>query len=385
MKTNYVSVLKYAFIALFFVYTSCNKSEENELMEEPASEVAEPDFVKNDGSEGLTKEEGGHDEEENAPEEFGAKTYGHYDYTLLKPSDLTLDDVKAAGCGETKVIPLLVGSQKKRVGRVEVTNDGENLYLFFKANKSRYMKKVYLYIGEKGQIPFYSNGFPNLRKFNYKAFPYYFGGTKKAAYVIPLSSINLDCFEIVAYSKIYDADSKCFYSAFAYNKNLTQEYGYSYYSGCYYYREWVRSFEYCVKSCAPECVKAYGFHEECGFCENDVFNTFLAYVFIDSRGDAGFNIELITNPNGCDISTSTEVGHINVSSVSDTRLKIEYSVNPGYEMCEINFNYGTGRFNTPNNFSEQFDTPTTSFSFEIDKLSGANIFMNSDAMITETN
>ncbi len=384
MKKHYL-LLRYSFIALLLVFASCSKDEENELTVDPLQVIEESDFVENDGSMGLSKAEGGETEEENAPEEFEGKTYWNYDYTLLKPSDLSSDDVKALACGETKVMPLLVGSRKKRVGRVEVSNDDENLYLTFRANKSRYMKKVYLYIGEKGQIPFYSNGFPNLRKFNYKAFPYYYGGSKKATYVIPLSSINLDCFEIVAYSKIFDKKSNCFYSAFAYNKNRTQKYSYSGYSGCYYYQDWVRSFEYCTQKCKAECVQAYGFHEECGFCENDVFNTFLAYTFINSRGDAGVNIELITNVNGCDISGSTEVGHINVSAASDTKLKIEYQVEAGYEMCELSFSYGTGRFNTPNNFSQQFDTPTTTFSFEIDRLAGANIYMNSGALITETN
>ncbi len=385
MKKNYF-VLKYAFIALLLIFASCSKDEENEQMNESAEAVAELDFVKNDGTEGLPKEEAFEADEEAPILEEGAKSYWNYDYTLLKPSDLTPDQVKAKACGESKTMPLLVGSRKLKVGKVVVSNDEENLYLTFRANKSRYMKKVYLYIGEKGQIPFYSNGFPNLRKFNFKAFPYYFGGMKKATYVIPLSSINLDCFEIVAYSKVYDKNSSCFYSAFAYNKNLTQEYTYSYYSGCYYYGEWVRSFEYCVEKCQAECVQAYGYHEQCGICENDVLNTFFAYTFLDSRGPDGFNIELITNTNGCDISTSTEVGHINIKALEGSRYQISYEVNAGYEMCELNFSYGSSRFDTPNTVSEQFDTPTTSYSFEIDRLpAGANIYINSGAQIAESN
>ncbi|MDH7447113.1 hypothetical protein [Aquimarina sp. 2201CG14-23] len=292
-------------------------------------------------------------------------------------------DVDAIACGEVTIRPLLVGANKKRVGRVEVANDGENLYLTFRANRHRYMKKVYLYIGAKEDAPFYSNGFPNLYEFNYKAFPYYYGGKKKATYVIPLSSINLDCFEIIAYSKIYDKDSGCYYSAFAYDKNLTQEYSYANNSGCYYFEDWVRSFEYCVKSCEPECIQTYGYHETCGVCENDLFNTFLAYTFINNNGPAGFNIELITNANGCDITNSTEVGHINVAAIDDTKLKIEYKVNDGYEMCELSFNYGSVKFDTPNNYSQQFITPTKVHTFEIDRLPGANIYMDSEAQIQE--
>ncbi len=377
MKKSYL--LFYSLIALFLVFTSCSK-DENELVEETATSKIEPDFFEKEGSVGLSTEE--LKGEEEAPVITNAKSWS-YDYTLLKPSGLKQKDVDSIACGEKKVIPLLVGSRKKKVGKVIVSNDGENLYLTFKANKKRYMKKVYLYIGEKGSIPFYSNGFPKIGEFNFKAFPYYYGGTKKATYVIPLSSINLDCFEIVAYSKIYDKDSGCFYSAFAYDKNLTQEYDYDQNSGCWYFSDWVRSFEYCVQKCEVECIQAYAYHEACGFCENDVFNTFLAYTFIDNRGDAGVDIELITNPNGCDISNSPEVGHVNISSASDTKLKIVYQMDAGYEMCELNFSYGTSGFNTPNTYSEQFDTPVTTFSFEIDKLSGANIFMNSGAKITE--
>ncbi|MBQ4822381.1 hypothetical protein [Aquimarina sp. MMG016] len=379
------TLLQYCIMALFLVFASCSKDENEIILEDPSAVVEELEFVEKDGSFGLDEAEIEEGEEEAPAESAFAKSYNHYDYTLLKPSGLKQRDVDSIKCGDSKTLPLLVGSYKKKVGRVTVSNDGENLYVTFKANRNRYMKKVYLYIGEKTGIPFYSNGFPKLREFNFKAFPYYYGGMKKATYVIPLSSINLDCFEIVAYSKVYDKKSRCYYSAFAYNKNLTQGYSYSGYSGCYYYDDWVRSFEYCVQKCEAECVQAYGFHEECGFCENDVFNTFLAYAFIDRNGPAGFNIELITNPDGCDISNSTEVGHFNVAAASETTLKIEYQVNAGYEMCEIDFNYGTSRLNTPNNYSKVFDTPVTTFSFEIERLSGANIYMNSGAKITTTN
>ncbi|AXT60295.1 hypothetical protein D1816_08005 [Aquimarina sp. AD10] len=382
MKQNYI--LHYCLIALFLAFSSCSKDESDITEQQPESVVAEPDFVENDGSQGLEGDEK-RAEEEEAPllTETNQKGYWNYDYTLLKPSELSQSDVKNLRCKESKVMPLLVGQNKKKVGKVIVSNDDENLYLTFKADKNKFMKKVYLYIGEKGNIPFYSNGFPKLWKFNFKAFPYYFGGTKKATYVIPLSSINLDCFEIVAYSKVYDKDSNCLYSAFAYNKNLTQEYYYSYYSGCFYYKDWVRSFEYCVQKCEAECIQAYGYHDACGICENDVFNTFLAYGFIAGQGERGFNIEILTNPNGCDISNSTEVGRINVSSISETKLRIKYELDAGYEMCELSFNYGAFRFTTPNNVSQQFDTPTTTYSFEIDKLTGTNIYMNSEAKITE--
>ncbi len=401
LKRNYL--LACSLLTLFLVFTSCSK-EENEVVndtiessESVSSDEKTPEelnYVDNDGSFGLTGEEAVAIEEE-APtgvagkgnSAISSKSARNYtcNYTLLTPSDLTKKDVDSIACGDTKTLPLLVGSSKKKVGRITVANDGENLYISLKANRYKYMEKVYLYIGEKGNIPFYSNGFPNLRKFNFKAFPYYYGGRKQATYVVPLSSIDADCFEIVAYSKIYDAYSNCLYSAFGYNPERTQEYTYSYYTGCYYFGEWVRSFEYCKQSCAPECIQAYGYHEECGFCEDDVFNTFLAYSFIDRNGDKGFKIELITNPNGCDISTSTEVGHINVAAAGDTKLKIEYHLNEGYQMCDLSFSYGTSRLNTPNNYSQTFDTPTSTFSFEIDRLTGANIYMNSGTQITESN
>lgn len=387
MKTNYV--LGYLFIALLFVFTSCSK-DENEVFDESekivesdvTSEktVEELDFIGNDGSIGLTEELLAGEEDAPVVTNVQAKSYRHYNYTLLKPSDVTPDDIK--NCGETTTLPLLVGSRKKNVGEVTVSNDGENLYLTFTANSRKLMKKVYLYIGEKGNIPFYSNGFPNLRKFNYKAFPYYYGGMKKATYVIPLSSINLDCFEIVAYAKIYDKNSRCYYSAFAYDSNRTQEYTYSYYSGCYYYGDWVRSFEYCKQSCEAECIQAYGFHEACGFCEDNTFTTFLAYTFINSRGDAGVDIELIINPDGCDITNSSEVGHINISAVDDTKLKVVYQVTAEYEMCALSFSYGSSKDDITTNYSEQFDTATTTHSFEIDRLPGANIFMHSTSEIS---
>lgn len=374
MKTKYL--LGYSFIALFLIFASCSKEEneiiENEIILESEKTNIEPDFVKNDGSEGLNDEELEGEDEAPTTATSGAKTYGHCNYTLLTPSDV---DIEA--CGNTTTMPLLVGSRKLQVGNVTVSNDGENLYLNFEANSRNLMKKVYLYIGAKENIPFYSNGFPNLRKFNYKAFPYYYGGMSKATYVIPLSSIDLDCFEIIAYSKVYNKDSRCYYTAFAYNKNLTQGYSYSYYSNCYYYGEWVRSFEYCKQKCEVACTSAYGYHEQCGFCEDNVFYTFLAYSFIDAKGADGFSIELITNLDGCDTTNSEEIGYINIASVSDTTLKIEYQVNAGYEMCELSFSYGTTKNSITTNYSKQFDIPTSTYSFEIEKqLPAANIYMD---------
>ena len=250
MKKNYLRVLSYALILSTILFTSCNQEDESQIIETDKTTL-EPDFFERDGSIDLE------DVEEDAP--IGeAKTYGHYNYTLLKPSELTKSDVDDLACGESTTMPLLAGYYKKQVGEVQVTNDGENLYLNFSASDKNYMKKVYLYIGEKGSIPFYSNGFPNLRKFNYKAFPYYYGGTKNATYVIPLSSIDLDCFEIVAYSKVYNSISRCYYSSFAYDSNRTQQYYYSRYSGCYYFRDWVRSFEFCKTSCDDGSMDVFG-------------------------------------------------------------------------------------------------------------------------------
>ncbi|WP_109438966.1 hypothetical protein [Aquimarina sp. AU119] len=385
MKQKYL--LGYSFIALFLIFASCSK-DENEIVEngivESEKVTLEPDFIENDGSEGIEDEVQLEEEEAPSLTENNSKTYGHRRYKLLTPSDVTPADLEA--CGQTTTMPLLVGSRKIEVGNVNVSNDEENLYLTFKANSNYLMKKVYLYIGAKQNIPFYSNGFPNLRKFNYKAFPYYFGGMKEATYVIPLSSIELDCFEIVAYSKIYSKKSNCFYTSFAYDQTLDQEYTYyNHYYGCVYYGDWIRSFEYCKQTCKADCTEVYGYHEDCGICENGNLNTFFAYSFLDRRGEAGVDVELITSPEGCDITNSEEVGHINISSISETKLKIEYQLSTGYEMCELSFSYGISRFNTPNNYSQQFDTPTTSYSFEIDKLTGANIYLDSKAQITTSN
>ncbi len=394
LKTNYF--LTYSLIALFLVFTSCSK-EENEIINETESteveaieegEEATPEelnFFENGGSPGLTAEEKDIIEDK-APEEGIASKSARYhcNYTLLKPADVDSTTV----CGTTTTMPLLVGSIKKEVGEVTIANDEENLYLTFKAAQNKYMKKVYLYIGEKGSIPFYSNGFPNLRKFNYKAFPYYYGGMREATYVIPLSSINLDCFEIVAYAKVYDAYSNCFYSAFAYDKERTQEYYYSYYTGCYYFGDWVRSFEYCKQTCEVPCVQAHGYHDKCAFCENDVLGTFLAYVFIDRNGPEGFNVELITNPNGCDVSNSPIIGHVNIASIENTnKLKVEYHVNEGYSLCNVDFSYGTStsNVNTSENVSASFENPVSTYSFEFEKLSGANIYMDIQAEVSENN
>ncbi len=377
MKTNYA--LGYWFIALFLIFSSCSK-EENEVIVESEKTAIEPDFIKNDGSEGIEDELQLEEEEPILTTDISSKSYTHCDYTLLTPSDV---DVEA--CGETTTMPLLVGTRKLEVGSVTVSNDGENLYLNFEANDRNLMKKVYLYIGAKENIPFYSNGFPNLRKFNYKAFPYYYGGMKKATYVIPLSSIDLDCFEIVAYSKVYNKDSRCYYTSFAYDKTLDQQYSYYGWWSCVYYGDWVRSFSYCKQECKVECIQAYGFHAACGFCENNVFTTFLAHTFINSKGDEGVDIELLINPDGCDITNSSDVGHINIASISDTKLKIEYQLNTGYEMCGLSFGYGGSKTSITSEYSKQFDTSTTAHSFEIDKPLSANIYMISKAEITPSN
>ena len=215
-------------------------------------------------------------------------------------------DVNEIKCGETKTMPLLVGSSKKKVGVVKVSNDEENLYLTVKADDNMYMKKVYFNIGAKEDIPFFSNGFPNLYKFNYKAFPYYFGGQKKATYVIPLSSINLDCFEIVAYAKVFSKRSWCYYSAFAYNKERTQEYHYSQYSRCYYFKDWVRSFEYCISDCDDGTLSAYGFcHNEICFSENGFPAIGWVNGPINQKGNA---FRLYAKVEGCDYENAIYVG-----------------------------------------------------------------------------
>ncbi|WP_024770752.1 hypothetical protein [Aquimarina macrocephali] len=377
MKTNYT--LGYWFIALFLIFSSCSK-DENEVIVESEKTAIEPDFIKNDGSEGIEDELQLDEEEPILTTDTNSKSYRHCNYTLLTPSDV---DVEA--CGDTTTMPLLVGSRKLQVGNVTVSNDGENLYLNFEAINRNLMKKVYLYIGAKENIPFYSNGFPNLRKFNYKAFPYYYGGMKKATYVIPLSSIDLDCFEIVAYSKVYNKDSRCYYTSFAYDQTLDQQYSYHGWWSCVYYGDWVRSFGYCKQECKVECIQAYGFHAACGFCENNVFTTFLAHTFINSKGDEGVDIELLINPDGCDITNSSDVGHINISSISDTKLKIEYQLNTGYEMCGLSFGYGASKTSITSEYSKQFDASTTAHSFEIDKPLSANIYMISKAEITPSN
>lgn len=77
-------------------------------------------------------------------------------------------------------------------------------------------------------------------------------------------------------------------------------------------------------------------------------------------------------------TNSEEIGHINITSVSDTTLKIEYHVNAGHEMCELSFSYGTSKNSITNNYSKQFAPPTSTYSFEIEKqLPAANIYMDS--------
>jgi len=305
MKKNYL--LGCSLIALFLLFSSCNNNED-EIIQESTEINIEPDFVKNDGSEGIENEEQLLEEEAPLDSDVNSKHYRYRNYTLLKPSDISEDKINGM-CGEATTMPLLVGSRKKKVGEIKVMNDDENLYLTFTADQHKYMKKVYLNIGAKGSTPFYSNGFPNLRKFNFKAFPYYFGGTKKATYVIPLSSIDADCFEIIAYSKIYDRISRCLYTSFAYDQSSTQTYSYSYYSGCYYYNEWVRSFEYCKKDCI-ETESAYSYcsgsacFSEDGFAQwgwsTRLITTSYSWFVIYAKGE------------DCDREAAEAIGRINV-------------------------------------------------------------------------
>ena len=300
MKKNYL--WSYSLVALFLLFTACNTSED-EVIPESNKVNLEPDFFEKDGS----MEES--DIEEEAPEGVDAKTYGYYNYTLLKPSKISQEKIDAM-CGEATTKSLLVGYKKKKVGEVKVMNDDENLYLTFTADQYKYMKKVYLNIGAKGSTPFYSNGFPNLRKFNYKAFPYYFGGTKNATYVIPLADIDVDCFEIVAYSKVYDSASRCLYTSFAYDQNLTQTYSYSYYSGCYYYNEWVRSFEYCKQECNNYDTAFARCDESANCFTNDGFSE---WGWTNGPYPDRFDFHLYTNVDGCDANEEEDfVGVVSV-------------------------------------------------------------------------
>lgn len=301
MKKNYV--WSFLAMALFFVFISCNQDEsESEVIQKT---VVEPDFFESDGSVNLEEER----LEEEAPIEVGglsAKSY-YYSYTLLKPSELNQTKVNEIKCGETKRIPLLVGARKKQVGVVKVSNDEENLYLTVKAGDSKYLKKVYFNIGAKEDIPFYSNGYPNLYKFNYKAFPYYFGGQKKATYVIPLSSIDSNCFEIVAYAKVFDKSSWCYYSAFGYDANLTQKYSYSSYSGCYYFKDWVRSFEYCKNDCTPT-YPTYAVCDGTKRCFTE--DGFTNWGWTNGPYYERFGFALYANAENCDEEQGVQVGQM---------------------------------------------------------------------------
>jgi len=103
MKQNYI--LHYCLIALFLAFSSCSKDESDITEQQPESVVAEPDFVENDGSQGLEGDEK-RAEEEEAPllTETNQKGYWNYDYTLLKPSELSQSDVKNLRCKESKVM-----------------------------------------------------------------------------------------------------------------------------------------------------------------------------------------------------------------------------------------------------------------------------------------
>ncbi len=359
MKINYFS--NYLIIFLLLFISSCN-SNDSELIVDTDKTSIEPDFFKNDGSENLEEEQ----LEEEAPTETSLKTYSAYNYTLLKPSNLSEDEI----CGDVRTMPLLVGSRKKQVGEVNVSNDKENLYLTFKADDYKYMKKVYLYIGEKVNIPFYSNGFPNLRKFNYKAFPYYYGGQKEATYVIPLSSIDLDCFEIVAYAKIFDKRSWCYYSSFTYDNDLTQKYYYSYYSGCYYFKDWVRSFEYCKHKCIQ--AQAYALWNDGGDLNNNTecidnesgltFVSKAAYGFLTSQNY--FLVYLFTNTDGCDITDADKIGFIKVSLTNENTGELtikQYFYNDAYKLEESKLYLGHNPTPSMSDYETITYSPATSY------------------------
>lgn len=238
-KINYFF---YLFIAISLFFTSCDN--ETELVTKEQEKVAiEPELTQDFDV----------DEQEvknaiNSLSTKNKKSYYHCAYNFLQPTNLQDEDVEKLACGNSKTMPILVSCNKTKVGEVKVSNDDENLYLTFSANKRWEMDMIFLNISAKNDIPFYSNGFPNLSKFNYRAYPYYYGGSEKAVYKIPLSKINLDTFEVVAYAKVYDTYYQRCYSSFAYDSNLTQKYYYSYYHG-YYYGDWVRSFEYNKEDC----------------------------------------------------------------------------------------------------------------------------------------
>ncbi len=355
------------FLSLFAV--SCSQDETEIVLDTDTEALVEPDFFENDGSAGLDGEERPEEEAPGLLSDAASKSY-YYDYTLLKPSGLKQTDVDEIKCGDTKEMPLLVGSRKKKVGVVKVSNDDENLYLTVKANDQKYLKKVYFYIGEKESIPFYSNGYPKLYKFDYKAFPYYYGGQKKATYIIPLSSIDTECFEIVAYAKVFDRNSWCYYSAFAYDASRTQEYTYSYYTGCYYFKEWVRSFEYCTKPCTNEII-AHGFkkknpeHSYCfttdGFSDWGWTNNLGTF---ELRFELNrFRVPLFIDGATCDESDAKEIGYARVevysemvNGVEELLVDIKYVMSDAhYVFDEVNLYIGTDKYPKDANGDDTID------------------------------
>ncbi len=382
MKKNYL--WSYSLVALFLLFTACNTSEEDDVIPTSNKVNIEPDFFENDGS----IEES--DVEEEAPTGIDKKTYGYYNYTLLKPSELSQEKIDNM-CGEATTMSLLVGSKKKKVGEVKVTNDEENLYLTFTADQHKYMKKVYLNIGAKGSTPFYSNGFPNLRKFNYKAFPYYFGGTKNATYVIPMSDVDMECLEIVAYAKVYDSYSRCLYTSFAYDESLTQTYSYSYYSRCYYYNEWVRSFEYCKKDCEveKECVDAKGlFYKPLSLCFSEGgfsdwgWTNLIKFIILEeyqNNNGKNWQMPLYVNEEGeqCTEEDKIQIGYIELNVFYDAdnnnlpSLSAEYVVtDSSYELSEVSFYFGFDKY--PTDSEGNFTTSPEYYTYKIDSLDGNN-------------
>lgn len=327
-----INFFLYLFITFSLVLTSCN-TEEAVVTEQQDKVAIEPEFTA-----GFDVEEEEVEKAINSLKDGNEKSYYYCNYNFLKPSGLCKEDVDELSCGTSTTLPILLNCNKKQVGELQVSNDDEYLYLTFEAGNNRwYMNSLYLQIGDKKDIPFCSNGYPNLRKFNYRAYPYYYGGTKHAVYKIPLSKINLDTFEIVAYAKMYDSYYGNYYSSFTYDASRTQKYYYSYYYG-YYYGEWVRSFEYCVQAC---CEPAYAYHEGCGFCS--VGNNETLYTNKLAFGSlVGWNFILIDLYKGledCDVSKGTRIGYLKVEVEDEAtgKLKVTPYVDGNHLLCGVNF------------------------------------------------
>ncbi len=385
MKKIHLLCLLFLASTLFFV--SCSEDQDEILSSDTVSTKLEPEFFENDGSQGLDGEERAEEEAPGQGLELATKTY-YRNYTLLKPEEM-MGDIDELKCGESTTMPLLVGSRKKEVGKVVVSNDDNYLYLTVGVNDYKYMKKVYFYIGDKADIPYYSNGFPKLYAFNYKAFPYYYGGQKKATYKIPLSSIDTDCFEIIAYAKIFDKRSWCYYSAFAYSPEKTQRYYYSYQTGCYYFRDWVRSFEYCKQDCEDNCLEIYGKKHrndltEClnpgtSQSEGSYWTNWLSYIlmFDGNRHD----LDLFANDTNCDATGLTQIAQIQIinDENSDTKLNVKYLVfDDAYKMSSLSLYMGTEKNPYDENgnlkpgvsasdfYTKDFDTPVSEYEFSVE-------------------